>query len=302
MKLAVIGLGKMGLAIALRAHRARVPVIGFDLYAASNEHAKKEGITVAESIAALAGDTHVFMIMVPAGKPVDDVIEQLLPHLKAGDVVIDGGNSHYKDSMRRAVHLFAHGVYFLDCGTSGGIHGLTHGFCLMVGGEQVAYEAVLPILKTIAAHDGVALVGPSGVGHYVKMVHNGIEYGMLQAYAEGFHLIKEGTFKNEQIDLEQLSALWQHGAVIRSFILELTHNVFKQDQELTEISGQIGENGTGQWTVEDAHQNKIPVPVIEDALKVRGWSRESGGNYATKVIAMLRNQFGGHEFKKKEDK
>jgi len=299
MKLAVIGLGKMGLAIALRAHSAQVSVSGYDRDAVINKHAQKEGITVVDSIAALA-DAHVYMIMVPAGKIVDAVITDLLPILKAGDVVIDGGNSHYKDSIRRAEQLAAHGINFLDCGTSGGIHGLQHGFCLMVGGEQSAYDAVLPILKTIAAPNGVALVGPSGAGHYVKMVHNGIEYGILQAYAEGFHLIKEGTFKESRIDLEQLSALWQHGSVIRSFILELTHNVFKHDQELKDIGGQVGENGTGQWTVDDAHQNKIPVPVIEDSLKVRAWSREMGGNYATKVIAMLRNQFGGHVVSKKE--
>lgn len=300
MKLAVIGLGKMGFAIALRAHKAGIQISGYDRDAASNQHAQKQGIKITDTIATLATDNRAFMIMVPAGKPVDAVIEQLMPHLKKGDIVIDGGNSHYTDSIRRAKDLQSQGIQFLDCGTSGGVHGLKHGFCLMVGGDKSAYDTVLPILKAIAAPDGVALVGPSGTGHYVKMVHNGIEYGMLQAYAEGFHLIKEGTFKDANIDLEKLSALWQHGAVIRSFILELAHNVFKHDQELKDIGGQIGENGTGKWTVDDAHANKIPVNVMEDALKVRAWSRESGGNYATKIIAMLRNQFGGHDVSRKE--
>jgi 6-phosphogluconate dehydrogenase len=294
MKLAVIGLGKMGLAIAQRVHKEKGTVYGYDRDIEVRVHAQQEGIQVFDTIEQLAPHADVYMIMVPAGKPVDDVLNQLLLYAAQEAIFIDGGNSHYKDSIRRAEYAAAQGFSFLDCGTSGGIHGITFGFCLMVGGDKVVYDHVIPVLRSIAAPEGYSWVGPSGTGHYVKMVHNGIEYGLLQAYAEGFELLKEGHFKDAPLDLQEISRLWQTSSVIRSFILSLAHEVFVHDQALDAISGAIGENGTGQWTVEEAHQQKISVPVIEAALKVRAWSRQTGGNYATKVIAMLRHQFGGH--------
>ena len=166
----------------------------------------------------------------------------------------------------------------------------------MIGGEKTAYKKVKPAFEAIAAPDGFGLVGPSGAGHYVKMVHNGIEYALLQAYAEGFHLLKEGRYKN--LDLEQISSIWMHGSVIRSFLLELCHNIFKKDQDFKSISGKVGATGMGAWTVEEAHQQKIPVKLIEDALKIRNDSQETDGDYATKIVALLREQFGGHEVKR----
>jgi 6-phosphogluconate dehydrogenase len=243
---------------------------------------------------------HIFWLMVPHGELVDQVIAQLRPLLKAGDIVIDGGNSNFSDSMRRAQELALGSINFIDCGTSGGVHGRVHGFCLMVGGNKKAYDHIEPLLHAVAAPDAYAYVGPSGAGHYVKMVHNGIEYGLLQAYAEGFHLLKDGQFKDEHLDLEKIAALWNHGSVIRSWILDLVQNIMKEDQNLHDIKGNVAATGMGKWTVEQAHAMNIPVPVIEESLKVREWSEKTGGNYATKVVAMLRNQFGGHAVSKEE--
>jgi 6-phosphogluconate dehydrogenase len=169
----------------------------------------------------------------------------------------------------------------------------------MVGGDKTAYQKIEPLLRSVATPDGCAYVGPSGTGHYVKMVHNGIEYGLLQAYAEGFDLLKNGEFKSAHLDLEKIASLWNHGSVIRSWILELIEDIMKDDQELNDIAGNIASTGMGQWTVERAHASKIPVPVIEESLKVREWSEKTGGNYTTKIVAMLRNKFGGHSVTKK---
>ena len=295
MKFALIGLGKMGQALAYRAIHAGHEVFGFDLNADNSEIAEKSGVHIVRTIADFAAHgIGVFWLLVPQGKIVDEVIAQLQSVVQAGDIIIDGGNSKFTDSMRRAQELAVRNIFFIDCGTSGGVHGRENGFCLMVGGDKNAYTKIEPLLHSVATAGGCAHVGPSGAGHYVKMVHNGIEYGLLQAYAEGFDLLKNGEFKNEHLDLEQISALWNHGSVIRSWILDLVHNVMQQDQDLDDISGNIASSGMGQWTVESAKKSGISVSVIEESLKVREWSEKTGGNYATKLVAMLRNQFGGH--------
>ena len=297
MKLAVIGLGRMGAAIAHRALNAGYCVLGYDPNSKTQEEMQKLGIQIHESVDALAKETDVIWLMVPAGKIVDQTLEHIIHAAKPGTIIIDGGNSNFTDSVRRAKELALKGFHFLDCGTSGGIHGQIHGFCLMVGGDFASYQKIEPLLKIIACKDGSAHVGPSGAGHYVKMIHNGIEYGMLQAYAEGFHLLREGDYKD--LDLEQIAQLWQHGAIIRSFLLELAVDVFKEDQNLASVDGKIQEGGTGAWTVENAKKNNIPVPVIEVSLQVRAESRKTGGNFASKLIQMLRNAFGGHAVERK---
>jgi 6-phosphogluconate dehydrogenase len=299
MKLGIIGLGKMGNAIAQRAIDAGHQVIGFDPSPVACKQAEELGVTIVPSHADIAKHARIIWLMVPAGDIVDATLALLQPHLHKDDIIIDGGNSHFKDSIRRAKELEQHGIYFLDCGTSGGLHGREIGFSLMVGGDEASYIKIHSLLESIAAPGGLGLVGPSGAGHYVKMVHNGIEYGLLQAYAEGFQLIKEGDFKKYDPDLEQISRIWSNGAIIRSYILDLAHAIFEQDQELRSISGYVAQNGTGKWAAESAQENDIPVPVLQAALKVRGESEQTGGNYATKIVALLRHAFGGHPLGKK---
>ncbi|MCL5875616.1 MAG: decarboxylating 6-phosphogluconate dehydrogenase [Candidatus Dependentiae bacterium] len=294
MKLGIIGLGRMGNAIAQRVIDASHQVIGFDQSPLCCAQAEKLGVTIVGSTEEVAQKARIIWLMVPAGEIVDSVLALMRPHLQKNDIIIDGGNSNFKDTIRRAKELEQHDIYFLDCGTSGGIHGRETGFSLMVGGDEASYIKIHSLLEAIAAPGGVGLVGPSGAGHYVKMVHNGIEYGLLQAYAEGFHLIKEGSFKKYNPDLEQISRIWSNGAVIRSWILDLAHTIFEQDQEFHTISGQIGQSGTGKWCVENADENKIPVPAMQAALKVRTQSEQTDGNYATKIVALLRHAFGGH--------
>lgn len=296
MNIGLIGLGKMGQAIAHRLLKAGHHLIGFDTSPNVTNYFEQIGGQGVDTLGALAAKVRVIWLMVPAGKPVDDVLALLRLHLKAGDIVIDGGNSHFKDSIRRCAELQEINVHFLDCGTSGGVHGKELGFSLMVGGDESAFMTVKPVFEALAADQGYAYLGPSGAGHYVKMVHNGVEYALLQAYAEGFHLLKDGAYKD--LDLEQVCRVWNGGSIVRSWIVELARQVFEKDQVLTSIGGQIGENKTGQWTLEEAHSCKIPVKTLEQALAIRAWSRETGGNYATKVVAMLRNQFGGHPVKK----
>lgn len=299
MKFGVIGLGRMGSAIAFRAVAAKHEVLGFDPSAQSRQQAEAEGIPTCASILEIAAHTNVIWLMVPAGDVVDAVINELRPVLKPGMIIIDGGNSNFKDSKRRAEQLQKDGIIFLDCGTSGGLYGRNFGFCLMIGGNHEAYIKIHPLLEALSTPDGLAHVGPSGAGHYVKMVHNGIEYGILQAYAEGFHLLHEGAFGGK-LDLEQISRIWNESSIVRSFLLGLVHKVFEKDQMLEKISGEIAEGGTGRWTLDEAREQKIHVPVLEASLKTREWSRNTGGNYTTKVIAMMRKEFGGHSVKEVE--
>lgn len=294
MKIGIIGLGRMGNDIAFRALEGGHEVVGYDNYAEACKKAEKIGVTVVDSIKAIAEDVRIFWLMVPVNA-VEDVVKDLRPHIKAGDIIIDGGNSKYTDSIRRAHELAEATIFFLDCGTSGGIQGRGEGFCLMVGGDNAIYTKIHPLLVSLAAPGGVAHVGPSGAGHYAKMIHNGIEYALLQAYAEGFHLLKNGGFT---LDLEEISRLWNNGSVVRSWILELIHDIFRRDQELHNVSGEVAESGMGRWTVEEATKDDIPARVIAESVFVRAWSRETGGNYATKLVALLRHEFGGHPVKK----
>lgn len=292
MNIGIIGLGRMGSAIASRLIAAKFQVFGFDRDSKNCQQVETDGIVCVSDLAELAQQVKTFWLMVPAGDPVDQVIAELRPHLKNNMILIDGGNSNYSDSVRRAKSLKKDGVNFLDCGTSGGLHGKELGFSLMIGGEKNAYEQCIPFFKAIAMPGGFGLVGPSGAGHYVKMVHNGIEYALLQAYAEGLHLLRDGQYKD--LDLAQITEIWQHGSIIRSWILELAHSILEKDQKLDTVSGKIFESGTGMWTVQEAEREKIPVALIKEALEIRAHSRKSGGTYATKLVALLRHAFGGH--------
>jgi 6-phosphogluconate dehydrogenase len=298
MRLAIIGLGRMGFAIAERVLDAGHKVVGFDIDVHLCKQLDEVGGTSVTSLAALAEDARIFWLMVPA-KLVDQVLQELVPHLKGGDIVIDGGNSKFTDSIARARMLQLKNIFFLDCGTSGGVHGRAIGFSLMVGGDKDSYTKIHSLLAAIAAPNGVGYMGSSGTGHYVKMVHNGIEYALLQAYAQGLHVIKDGSFKKEYLDLAEITRVWSNGSVIRSWILDLLHDIVAKDQSLAHISGEIGELGTGQWTVDEALQHKIPVDLIEKAVEIRSWSRKTGGNFATKLVALLRHAFGGHSIKTK---
>ncbi len=297
MKIGLIGLGRMGNAIACRLLKHGYEVCGFDRDEKNTKLAAAVGVKTVASLQDITKNVNVFWLMVPAGEIVDSVINDLQPHLKQGDIIIDGGNSNFKDTVRRYQNLISQKINYVDCGTSGGLHGKEIGFSLMIGGDKKIFENLEPIFKSIAAPKGYAYMGPSGAGHYVKMIHNGIEYALLQSYAEGFHLLKDGKYKD--LDLEKISDVWNHGSIIRSWILELAHNIFAQDQNLLDISGKIGENKTGRWTLDEAKEQNVPVDLIERSLEIRANSRQDGGNYATKVVAMLRNQFGGHAIEKK---
>lgn len=298
MIVGVIGLGKMGLQIARKLAAAKFKVIGYDPNSAALPADAVSTIDIATTMTELAQKVEIAWTMVPAGEIVDTCIFEIAPHLRSNAIVIDGGNSFYKDSIRRAQSLETKGLHFLDCGTSGGTHGLEHGFSLMVGGNEEAFKRATPIFKVLAAPGGFGHVGQAGAGHFVKMVHNGIEYALLQGYSEGFHILREGPYKD--LDLAAISTIWQNGSVIRSWILALAQSVFEQDQQLTHVNGHIDENKTGRWTLEAANELNIPVPAIKAALDSRSFSRETGGNFATKVVAMLRNAFGGHAVKRKE--
>jgi 6-phosphogluconate dehydrogenase len=233
----------------------------------------------------------VVWVMVPAGKPTSDTIDKLLEMMHPGDVIIDGGNSNWKDSLADNERCKAKGVHFVDAGTSGGVWGLKNGYCLMVGGEKDSIAIVEPIFKTLAPEDGYAHVGPVGAGHFSKMVHNGIEYGMMAAYGEGFEILEKSPFP---FDLHQLASIWLHGSVVRSWLLELAEIAFSQEgSKLESIKGWVEDSGEGRWTVQAAIDENVPAPVITASLMSRFVSRQSE-SFSAKVIAALRNQFGGH--------
>ncbi len=292
LNIGLIGLGRMGLSIAYRAVQAGFMVTGFDFNKQACAEAENLGVRIATDVVAVAGQSDIIWLMVPAGSIVDAVLDELFPVLDPQKIVIDGGNSNFNDSIRRAKKLSEKQFSFLDCGTSGGLHGREIGFSLMVGGNEDAFNKAEPFFKAIAAPKGYGYMGRSGAGHYVKMVHNGIEYALLQAYAEGFHLLKEGQYK--ELDLEKISGVWAHGSIIRSWIVDLAQEIFAKDQKFDDISGAIGSHGTGQWTLDEAERCNIPVDMIKKSLEIREWSQRSSGNYATKIVAMLRKAFGGH--------
>lgn len=289
----VIGLGKMGGSLVRNLHKAGGQAVVFDLNPQAVAELAAEGAIGTSSLAGLMlslPTPRVIWMMVPAGDPVDQVIAELRPHLAAGDVLIDGGNSHYRDSLRRGADLKEAGVYYLDSGTSGGMEGALNGLCLMVGGEPEGFALAEPLFQAIAQPGGLAHVGPSGAGHYVKMVHNAIEYGMLQAIGEGFELIEAAPF---DLDKLQIADLWNHGSVIRSWLVELAGRAFAKDPHLDELTGSVGGGSTGSWAIEEAWQRGVPLTTIATTYSLRHASRQDD-TFAGKVVAALRREFGGH--------
>lgn len=293
MQLAMIGLGRMGSGMTTRLLQGGHQVVVFDRSADAIAALAGKGAIGASSLEDLGQKLkapRIFWLMIPAGPPVDDTIQRLSGVISPGDVIVDGGNSNYKDSIRRAETLRSQQVEFLDCGVSGGIWGLKVGFSLMVGGNQAVFKQVEPIFQTLAPPDGYAYVGASGAGHYSKMVHNGIEYSMLQSYAEGFEILKAAPFG---FDLVQLARLWNHGSVIRSWLLELAQAAFERDPELAHIKGYVEDSGEGRWTLEEALEHAVPAPALAMSLFMRYRSRQDD-SFSAKVLAALRNEFGGH--------
>jgi 6-phosphogluconate dehydrogenase len=296
MEIGMVGLGRMGANMTQRLLDGGHRVVVSDLSPAAVAASEAAGAVGAASLADLVGrlsPRRAVWLMVPSGAPVQSTIDQLVPLLAPGDIIIDGGNSNYHDSMRRAEDLRAKGIEYLDAGTSGGIWGLKEGYCLMVGGSDAAFAHVEPALKTLAPADGYAHVGPSGAGHFTKMVHNGIEYGMMAAYGEGFELLAGSQF---DIDLPTVSALWNKGSVVRSWLLELAALAFERDPRLESIKGYVEDSGEGRWTVQEALDQDVPLPVITLSLMRRFASRQDS-SFSAKVQAALRNEFGGHAVK-----
>ncbi len=292
MKVGVIGLGKMGGPIAKKLQCMDCQLVVYDTNPAVMQEYANEGFAIAKDITDLSARSEVMWVMVPQ-KYLDSVLDDLCACTQPGAVIIDGGNSFYKDSMRRAQELEQRKLEFLDCGTSGGLWGAEHGFSMTVGGKEEVFKKAEHVFKLLAAGpNSYGHVGPAGAGHYVKMIHNGIEYAMLEAYAEGFSLLRKGAYKD--LDLAAISKIWLSGGIIRSWLLQLTHEVLMRDQRLESIKGIVGESGTGRWTVEEAKRLSIPVPLIEESLRIREWSQETGGDYRTKLIALVRHAMGGH--------
>ena len=300
MKLGFIGLGRMGFNIVLNLKDHKISVVAYNRSPEPTREIKKKKVDAAFSIDELMKKLpkqKIIWIMVTAGRPVDAVIEEILPFLKPNDIVIDGGNSFYKDSIRRFEYLKSKKINFLDIGTSGGLSGARHGACLTIGGDKKIFKKIEPICKAVSAKEGYAYVGSSGAGHFVKMVHNGIEYAMLQAYGEGFELLFNGPYKN--LDFEKISKTWKNGSIIRSYLIELAEEVFKKDPKLSKIEGVVGGGETGEWAVKTANEFNVEVGAIKLALDERKKSKQNP-RFAGKVVAALRNEFGGHEIVKKK--
>ena len=303
MELALIGLGKMGLNMATRLVRGGHKVVGYARTKESVEAAIENGAEGASSledaIGKLTSSPKVVWVMVPSGKITTETIEKAASLLNKGDIIIDGGNSNYKETVAHAAMLEAKGIDFVDCGTSGGIWGLTEGYSLMIGGNEEITAKLNPLFETLAPSKdlGWGRVGPHGAGHYVKMVHNGIEYGMMQAFAEGFGILK--AKKEFGLDLSQISHIWQNGSVVRSWLLDLAANALDQDTELKDIKPWVADSGEGRWTVFESIDLDVPAPIITLALQMRFASRDEE-NYPARMLAALRNQFGGHAIKKDE--
>ncbi len=299
MEIGFIGLGKMGMNMVQRLVRGKHHVLAYDRSPEPIREAEKCGAAGARSpedlIKKLASPRAVWM-MVPAGDPTEKVIGQLAGLMKTNDVIIDGGNSNFHDDVRRAEELKARGIHYLDVGTSGGIWGLKAGYCLMIGGEEKIYKRLESIFKTLAPEQGYGYMGTHGAGHYVKMIHNGIEYGLMQAYAEGFELLQKSEYP---LDLPKIAKLWNHGSVVRSWLLELAASELEKDPKLEQVKGYVEDSGEGRWTIQEAMAKNVPAPVITLSLFARFRSRQ-GESFADKMLAVLRNAFGGHSVQRKK--
>jgi 6-phosphogluconate dehydrogenase len=303
MQLGFIGLGRMGANMVRRLVRDGHEVIAYNRTVekanelAAEETASGHSIEAAHTVAALVArlsKPRTAWIMVPAGDATEAQIHELLEHLEPGDTIVDGGNTNFHDDVRRHAMLRERGVNYVDAGVSGGIWGLANGFCLMVGGEREAVEPIEPAFRSLAPENGYLHAGPPGAGHYVKMVHNGIEYGLMQAYAEGFEIMHASDYA---LDLAAISDLWNHGSVVRSWLLELATDAFKKNGEgLSELKGWVADSGEGRWTVQEAIDRDVPAPVITLSLQTRFRSRQDD-SYGARVLAALRNEFGGHAVK-----
>jgi 6-phosphogluconate dehydrogenase len=300
MQIAMIGLGRMGANMAQRLLRGGHQVVGYDPAAGARELLEKNGAQTAAALDAMVAKLkapRTVWLMIPAGAITDGTITSLVPLLSAGDTIIDGGNSNYRDTIRRAATVAQRQIQYVDCGTSGGIWGLAEGYSMMIGGDEAVVERLRPIFETLApAKDqGWGRVGPVGSGHYTKMIHNGIEYGMMQAYAEGFSILQhKSEFK---LDLHQIAEIWRYGSVVRSWLLDLTANALEKNPTLKGIAPYVADSGEGRWTVADAIELGVSAPVITLSLLERLRSRDDD-SFSDKLLAAMRNQFGGHEIKK----
>jgi len=299
MRIGMIGLGKMGGNMAERLTQGGHQVVGYDQGVLAPQRIKEIGLEVASSLADLVSQLpapRAVWVMVPAGKPTQDTVDKLTELLSPGDLIIDGGNSKFTDDIARAEALKPKGIHYMDAGTSGGVWGLKVGYCLMVGGEPSDFAHVEPILKTLAPPDGLMHCGPVGSGHFVKMVHNGIEYGMMQAYAEGFEILEASRYK---LDLPKIANLWNQGSVVRSWLLELTALALEADPGLDKLQPWVEDSGEGKWTVEESFATSVPAPVIALSLMMRFRSRQDN-SFSARMLAAMRQQFGGHAVKPKE--
>jgi 6-phosphogluconate dehydrogenase len=293
MQIGLVGLGKMGFNLALNMKSK-----GHDINESTLEKIQEKGITPVRSLKGLAEkltSKRVLWLMIPAGELVDSTIDTLTPYLTVGDIIIDGGNSYFKDSVRRAKALETKQINYLDCGTSGGTEGALQGVCAMVGGNRFAFNHCEPLFKDISVPNGYLYCGASGSGHFVKMIHNGIEYGMMQSIAEGFEVMERSDFK---LDLEKVAKVWNHGSVVRSWLMELTENALRKDPGLQSIKGVMHSSGEGKWTLDTALEQQVATPVIALSLLMRYRSQQED-TFSGKVVAALRNEFGGHAVEKK---
>ncbi|RYX98781.1 decarboxylating 6-phosphogluconate dehydrogenase [bacterium] len=298
MKIGFIGLGKMGGNMVERLLINNHEIVAYNLTEKEIQEAAAKGAVASNSVADLVEklpEQKIVWLMVPSGAPVDQNIAELVKYLKAGDIIIDGGNSKWKDTQKRAAELKEKGISLLDCGTSGGVWGLQNGYCLMYGGDKTACDTLEPVFKTLAPEDGYMYCGESGAGHFTKMIHNGIEYGMMQAYAEGFEIMEKSPY---EIDLHKVSKVWQKGSVVRSWLLELASNALEKDPKLSKVADYVPDSGEGRWTVEAAIELDVPAHVITSSLFTRFASRQEE-SFAMKLLSALRNQFGGHAIKEK---
>ena len=300
MEMGIVGLGRMGGNMAVRLLQRGHTVIGEDPnplpeFRDSVVSAGGEIVaSVPDLVAKLKQTPKIVWVMVPAGKITDEVIDATAAALQPGDIIIDGGNSKFSDSQKTGEKLKAKGIHFLDAGTSGGIWGLKEGYCLMVGGDPEPYKIVEPLLQSLAPEGGLLHAGPVGAGHYVKMVHNGIEYALMQSYGEGFEILKASPYPD--LDLHAICSLWQHGSVVRSWLLDLATDAFAKDPNLDKIKGWVADSGEGRWTVMESIEHAVPAPVIALSLYLRFRSRQED-SFSAKVLAALRNEFGGHAVK-----